>query len=190
MASPITEPLPGSTLTMPLGTPGLFADARQLRAPSAACTSAGFTTTALPAASAGASFCASLAIGEFHGVIAATTPIGSCTLIVTKWPREGVIVSSSVSSAAAKYWKVPAALATRLRVSLIGLPLSRRCFWASVSLCSRISCATRCSTPARWCGSICAQPLVRKAWWARSMASSTSARLAALRRAIGSPVAG
>ncbi len=45
-------------------------------------TSAGFSTTALPAASAGASFCASLAIGEFHGVIAAITPSGSCTLIV------------------------------------------------------------------------------------------------------------
>ena len=57
-------------------------------------TSAGFSTTALPAASAGASFCASLAIGEFHGVIAATTPIGSCTLIVMKSPREGVSDSS------------------------------------------------------------------------------------------------
>jgi hypothetical protein len=45
-------------------------------------TSAGLTTTALPAASAGAIFCASLAIGEFHGVMAATTPMGSCTLMV------------------------------------------------------------------------------------------------------------
>jgi hypothetical protein len=43
---------------------------------------AGFRITALPAASAGAIFCASLAIGEFHGVIAATTPIGSCTDMV------------------------------------------------------------------------------------------------------------
>ena len=60
-------------------------------------------TTALPAASAGASFCASLAMGEFHGVIAATTPIGSCTLIVMYGPRDGVIASSSVSAAAAMY---------------------------------------------------------------------------------------
>lgn len=37
----------------------------------------GFTTTAFPAASAGATFCASLAMGEFHGVMAPTTPIGS-----------------------------------------------------------------------------------------------------------------
>ena len=40
---------------------------------------AGFSSTALPAASAGATFCASEAMGEFHGVIAATRPIGSCT---------------------------------------------------------------------------------------------------------------
>jgi hypothetical protein len=153
-------------------------------------TSAGFTTTALPAASAGASFCASLAMGEFHGVMAATTPMGSCTLIVTNAPRDGVMVSSSVSSAAAKNWKVAAALATRLRVSVIGLPLSRRCFCASGSPSSRISCATRCSTAARSCGRRWAQPLVRKAWSARVMASSTSARLAAFRRAMGSPVAG
>ena len=39
--------------------------------------SAGLRTTALPAASAGAIFCASLATGEFHGAIAPTTPIGS-----------------------------------------------------------------------------------------------------------------
>ncbi len=81
----------------------------------------------MPAASAGASFCASLAIGEFHGVIAAMTPIGSCTLMVRKSPREGVSSSSIVSSAAAKYWKVPAALATSARVSAKVLPVSRVC---------------------------------------------------------------
>ncbi len=39
--------------------------------------SAGLRITAFPAAIAGATFCISLAIGEFHGVIAATTPSGS-----------------------------------------------------------------------------------------------------------------
>ena len=75
-ASPITEPGPGSTLTIPFGMPA----ASQMR-PSSSATSgvtpAGFRITAQPAASAGASFCASDAIGEFHGVIAATTPMGS-----------------------------------------------------------------------------------------------------------------
>jgi len=80
-ASPTTEPLPGSTLTMPSGTPACCA----MRASSIAMRgviSAGLNTMAQPAASAGAIFCASLAIGEFQGVIAPTTPSGSCTLIV------------------------------------------------------------------------------------------------------------
>ncbi len=41
--------------------------------------SEGLTTTVLPAASAGASFHTVNRSGEFHGVIAPTTPIGSCT---------------------------------------------------------------------------------------------------------------
>ena len=67
---------------MPLGTPAcsqIFANSNA----SSGVTSAGLTMTALPAASAGASFCASLAMGEFQGVMAATTPMGSCTLMVT-----------------------------------------------------------------------------------------------------------
>ena len=39
----------------------------------------GFKRMALPAASAGATFCASEAIGEFHGVMPAVTPSGSWT---------------------------------------------------------------------------------------------------------------
>ncbi len=63
--------------------------------------SAGFNRTALPPARAGAIFCASLATGEFQGLIAPTTPIGSYTLIVTYGPRLGVIASSALSRAAA-----------------------------------------------------------------------------------------
>ena len=39
--------------------------------------SAGFKTTALPAANAGASFHAAIKIGKFHGIICPTTPKGS-----------------------------------------------------------------------------------------------------------------
>ena len=42
--------------------------------------SAGLSTTALPIASAGASFQAAIDIGKFHGTMAPTTPIGSCTV--------------------------------------------------------------------------------------------------------------
>src|SRR5262249_13656685 len=81
IALPTLRPAPGSTLTTPLGTPA----SRQMR-PSSSATSgvgpAGFSSTALPAASAGASFCAPLRMGEFQGVIPATTPHGSQVLIV------------------------------------------------------------------------------------------------------------
>jgi hypothetical protein len=101
IASPTVRPGPGSTDSRPGGSP-----ASPISRPSASDTSgvhsAGLSTTALPAASAGAIFCASLAIGEFHGVIAPTTPTGSCTLIVKYGPRGGVRASSIVSSAAAK----------------------------------------------------------------------------------------
>jgi len=40
---------------------------------------AGFTTTGQPAARAGAHLRVIMAFGKFHGVIAATTPIGSFT---------------------------------------------------------------------------------------------------------------
>ena len=39
--------------------------------------SAGFNTTQLPAASAGASFHAAIRMGKFHGMIWPTTPSGS-----------------------------------------------------------------------------------------------------------------
>ncbi len=39
--------------------------------------SAGFSTTQLPAASAGASFHTAISSGKFHGMICATTPSGS-----------------------------------------------------------------------------------------------------------------
>src|SRR5690606_26740755 len=81
MALPTTEPLPGNTLSKPGGSPACS----NRRASSKAIkdvASAGFKITALPAAKAGGSFCTSEAMGEFQGVMAATTPKGACTLMV------------------------------------------------------------------------------------------------------------
>ncbi len=66
-----------------LWQPGLLRHPSPRRKPTSGDQPDGFTTTALPAASAGAIFCASEAMGEFHGVMAPTTPIGSHTDIVT-----------------------------------------------------------------------------------------------------------
>ena len=47
---------------------------------------AGFNTTALPAASAGAAFHAAMGSGKFHGTMAATTPM-DCFNVKSNPPR-------------------------------------------------------------------------------------------------------
>src|SRR5467141_2172929 len=79
-SSPTSDPLPVTTFTTPFGKPassisltiaivlrGVLLD--------------GFVTTVFPVISAGASFLATVADGKFHGVIDATTPIGSLRII-------------------------------------------------------------------------------------------------------------
>jgi len=60
-------------LISPAGKPAVLSKSANSNVETDAC-SDGFKTTALPAASAGASFHAAIINGEFHGVIAATTP--------------------------------------------------------------------------------------------------------------------
>ncbi|MNI62552.1 hypothetical protein D3C73_1178790 [compost metagenome] len=67
--------------------------------------SAGFKTTVFPAASAGASFHTAIKIGKFHGIICATTPIGSCTIKETVLLSNSVIDPSSARITPAKYLK-------------------------------------------------------------------------------------
>ena len=55
-------------------------------------TSEGLATTVLPAASAGNSFQPRRPSGVFHGVMAATTPIGSRTVYVVKFGNGAPIV--------------------------------------------------------------------------------------------------
>ena len=63
------------TLKIPAGTPACNASSAMASADSGV-SAAGFSTTAQPAASAGATLRAIMALGKFHGVIAATTPTG------------------------------------------------------------------------------------------------------------------
>ncbi|MNV47279.1 hypothetical protein D3C71_1391410 [compost metagenome] len=70
---PTVEPRPVITLRMPGGRPASSAMRPSARAGEEV-TSDGLRITALPAASAGATFCASIVSGEFHGVMATTTP--------------------------------------------------------------------------------------------------------------------
>ena len=73
---PIAAASPVTTLSTPLGKPARDASSAIASAESGVC-SAGLATTVHPAASAGAILRVIIAIGKFHGVIAAQTPIGS-----------------------------------------------------------------------------------------------------------------
>ena len=78
-AATSASPVRPSPVTM-LSTPGGRPASRDSSANSSAVSevySAGFSTTVLPIASAGATFQASIKSGKFHGMIAPQTPSGS-----------------------------------------------------------------------------------------------------------------
>ena len=70
----VAEPV--TTLSTPVGMPARSASSASASAENGVCV-AGLITTVQPAASAGAHLRVIMAFGKFHGVIAATTPIGS-----------------------------------------------------------------------------------------------------------------
>ncbi len=74
--APASGPKPVTTLTTPGGKPA-SSNSFMNSSIDADVNSDGLTTTVLPAASAGASFHAVSSSGEFHGMMAATTPSGS-----------------------------------------------------------------------------------------------------------------
>ena len=69
------EAEPVSTASRPLGTPARSASSANASAENGVCV-AGFTTIEQPAASAGPALRVSIAVGKFHGVIAAVVPTG------------------------------------------------------------------------------------------------------------------
>ncbi len=73
---PASMPNPLTTLMTPGWSKSLDEFHQHHDADSGVC-SAGFSTTQLPAASAGASFHTAIRIGKFHGMICPTTPSGS-----------------------------------------------------------------------------------------------------------------
>ena len=69
------SPSPVTTLSTPGGSPASAAISANRSAVSGV-NSAGFNTTVFPAASAGATFHATMSSGKFHGMIWPTTPTG------------------------------------------------------------------------------------------------------------------
>ena len=86
---PQTLPGPATTFSTPSGNPASSA----IRSSSSAVSgvsSAGFRTTQLPAASAGATFQAAIVSGKFQGTISPTTPSGSRKVKSTP-PATGIV---------------------------------------------------------------------------------------------------
>ena len=73
---PTTSPAPGRTWRTPSGSPASSASSAS-RSMLSGVASAGFKTTVLPAASAGAKPQAAIGIGKFQGTMMPTTPSGS-----------------------------------------------------------------------------------------------------------------
>ncbi len=135
---------------------------------------AGFITTVLPNASAGALFQAGIAIGKFQGVIRPTTPSGS-RYVDTSMPGrvESTVTPCRRRASPAKNLKMRPARATSPTPSGKVLPSSRERSRPSSSLRARRVEPTRSSTSLRTSGLASAQP--GRAVFAACTASSIAA---------------
>ena len=93
----------------------------------------GFSTMVQPAASAGTTFAATWFIGQFHGVISAHTPTGSCTSRVV--PRSSSNLKVFSTSIMALMCPTPIRVCEPL-ASVIGAPISVEIAWAISSKCA------------------------------------------------------
>ncbi|MBB5570839.1 hypothetical protein GGI58_006010 [Rhizobium lentis] len=75
ISAPMAFASPVTTFKTPSGMPARAASSAKAKAENGV-NSEGFSTTEQPAAKAGADFRVIMAAGKFHGVMAATTPIG------------------------------------------------------------------------------------------------------------------
>ncbi len=85
---PTIEPLPGSTVNTSSGSPASRASSAS-RIAVIGVSSAGLSTTVLPAASAGAKPQPAIGIGKFHGTMTLTTPSGSWN-VTSRPPATGI----------------------------------------------------------------------------------------------------
>ena len=96
---PQVRPGPTTTFSTPSGSPAAAAISAKRSAVSGV-SSAGLSTTVLPAASAGPSFHAAIVSGKFQGTISPTTPSGSRTVHACP-PATGIVSPSRRSGAPA-----------------------------------------------------------------------------------------
>src|SRR5579862_620853 len=178
--SPISEARPTITLSQPAGRPASASSSARSRAESGVC-DAGFSTTGHPAASAGASLCATRLHGKLNGEIAPTIPIGRRT-VNASLPSPACAASIGTSSPAsfrastAANVYVDIARDASTRAVLIGLPASSQIVRATSSCRRPINPATLTRISARLC--------------AGSGSASAAAAASTARRASSAPLFG
>src|SRR5580658_6879880 len=124
--APTPGPSPLMRLNTPAGTPAsciTFAHRMALNGEY----SDGLSTMVQPAASAGTTFAATWFMGQFHGVMRAQTPTGSCTSRVV--PRNSSNLKLLSTSIMALMWHTPMRVCEPL-ASEMGAPISLEMAWA------------------------------------------------------------
>ncbi len=140
--SPISPALPTRTFSHPGGSPASVSSSASRSAESGVC-EAGFSTTAQPAASAGAILWATRLSGKLNGEIAPTIPIGSLS-VNASFPAPacdasiGTISPASLRASTAAIVNVDIARAASTFAAFSGLPASAEIVRATSS-CRRPS---------------------------------------------------
>ncbi len=153
--SPISLAGPQTTLSHPGGRPASVSSSARRRADSGVW-EAGFSTTAHPAASAGATLCATRLKGKLKGEIAPTTPMGRRS-VNASLPAPagdasiGTTSPASLRASTAAIVNVETARDASTRAAFMGLPASAEIVRATSSARSSTSRAVRSRIAARSC---------------------------------------
>src|SRR5579883_1243637 len=123
-ASPVTEPGPGSTEITPGGSPASIKILANASTESGV-SWAGFTTTVLPQARAGAIFHDAITSGKFQGVMRAHTPTGSRRVTSRPASCTGMVSPKILLAAPPQYSRTAATRPISSRASRMGLPALR-----------------------------------------------------------------
>ena len=172
---PTSEPRPVMTCSTPSGRPASALSSAR-RSDETDVWRAGLSTTLFPATRAGASLSIAKLRGKFHGVIAATTPIGSrvTSAKACSSPRGDSSISLSASSPYQRRVLAVDATSTS-RASLTGLPISRDTNSPNSSAFASMRSAQRWRTLPRSVGAMRDQRPLSKAARAVFTTRSTSA---------------
>mmetsp|Transcript_66285 Transcript_66285/g.143044 ORF Transcript_66285/g.143044 Transcript_66285/m.143044 type:complete len:236 (-) Transcript_66285:183-890(-) len=145
---------PFNTLTTPGGNPASFMSSHII-SPVKGVFSESFMTTVQPAARAGPSFQHCIARGKFHGIMAATTPIGSLTVMPKLLPSTGIVLPCTLVVKVANYLYHLTHIATSIFLACrTGLPLLMDSTSESLSAWSSIRSASLFNSLLRWVASV------------------------------------